>query len=132
MYLLDTDTLSDLGKPRPSPRLLDRLASEVHPLYTSSITVAEMVYGAYKTDAPERYLERMDSAFIALSGILPFDQTAAQHFGRLLAHLEQRGTPIEPLDLQIASIARANDLILVTHNIRHFERIVSLKLEDWL
>lgn len=132
MYLLDTDTLSNLGKKRPSSVLLARLATEAGKLYTSSITVGEMIHGAYKSDRPQYYLDRMRLAFGSLSEILPYDEAAAHHFGRQLAELERQGTPPAPLDLQIASIALANDLVLVTHNTDHFKRVKGLKVEDWL
>ena len=132
MYLLDTDTLSNLGKKRPSAALLVRLAAETGALYTSSITVGEMVHGAYKSDRPRYYLDKMRLAFGSLSGILPYDETAAHHFGKQLAELERQGTPPAPLDLQLASIALANDLVVVTHNTEHFKRVKGLKVEDWL
>lgn len=62
---------------------------------------------------------------------LRFDGNAAAVYGRIRARLEASGTPIGPNDLQIAAIALANDLILVTHNTREFSRVEGLRLEDW-
>jgi tRNA(fMet)-specific endonuclease VapC len=62
---------------------------------------------------------------------IPFDDTAAMVYGTIRANLAKAGTPIGPNDLQIAAIALANELTLVTHNTREFSRIQSLKLEDW-
>jgi tRNA(fMet)-specific endonuclease VapC len=62
---------------------------------------------------------------------LPFDDHAAQRYGSIRADLEARGTPIGPNDLMIAAIALANDLTLVTANIREFNRIGDLRVEDW-
>ena len=62
---------------------------------------------------------------------LPFDDAAATIFGEIRSSLAAKGTPIGPYDLQIAAIALANNLILVTHNTREFSRIADLKLEDW-
>jgi tRNA(fMet)-specific endonuclease VapC len=62
----------------------------------------------------------------------PFDEFAARRFGALKASLENDGQPLHDLDLQIAGIALENDLPLLTHNRKHFERIEKLKLEDWL
>jgi tRNA(fMet)-specific endonuclease VapC len=62
---------------------------------------------------------------------LPFDGNAAEVYGRIRARLEALGTPISPNDLQIAAIALANNLILVTHNTREFSRVEGLHLEDW-
>ena len=62
---------------------------------------------------------------------LKFNDAAANIAGREQARLAKLGTPIGPHDLQIAGIALANNLTLVTHNIREFERINDLRLEDW-
>lgn len=62
---------------------------------------------------------------------LPFDDAAAAHYGEIRAALERVGTPIGPIDLLIASIARANSLILMTHNTREFGRVAGLDLDDW-
>ncbi|MBS3026290.1 MAG: hypothetical protein HCA25_04120 [Dolichospermum sp. DET50] len=62
---------------------------------------------------------------------LPFDGKSAVIYGSIRANLEAKGTPIGAYDLQIASIALANDLILVSHNLREFNRVENLKTEDW-
>lgn len=61
----------------------------------------------------------------------PFDDEAAEVYGRIRADLEKLGTPIGPNDLLIAAIGLANDATVVTHNTREFSRIADLKLEDW-
>ena len=63
---------------------------------------------------------------------LPFSSDATPHFGDIRATLTRVGQPIGPYDLQIAAIARAQGLILVTHNTREFARVPGLMLEDWL
>ena len=63
---------------------------------------------------------------------LPFAGQATQHFGDIRAHLASQGTPIDPYDLQLAAIALAYDMTVVTHNTREFDRVPGLKLEDWL
>jgi tRNA(fMet)-specific endonuclease VapC len=62
---------------------------------------------------------------------LPFDDQSAIIYGQIRAQLVASGTPIGPNDLLIASIALANNLILVTHNTREFIRVEGLRLEDW-
>ena len=62
---------------------------------------------------------------------LPFDGQAADICGRIRASLARRGTPIGPYDFQIAAIALANNLILVTHNVDEFSRVEGLRIEDW-
>ena len=69
--------------------------------------------------------------FLGLFISLPFDDTAAEHYGQIRADLTTRGTPDGGNDLLIAAVALANDLTLVTHNTNEFMRIVGLKIEDW-
>jgi tRNA(fMet)-specific endonuclease VapC len=64
--------------------------------------------------------------------VLPFDEPAARHFGKLKAELERTGTPLAMADLQIAAIALYHQVPLITHNQRHFSRITALDLEDWI
>ena len=69
--------------------------------------------------------------FFDLFKVLPFDSQAAQKMAKIRARLAKKGTPIGPYDLQIAAIAIVNNLILVTHNTREFQRIEELQIEDW-
>lgn len=62
---------------------------------------------------------------------LAFDDLAVQEYRRIRAYLEKLGTPIGPVDMLIAAIALANDLVMVTHNTAEFSRVPGLKLEDW-
>ncbi len=75
-------------------------------------------------------LERLNQ-FLNCFRMFDFDLAAARHFGEIRAELQQRGTPIGPYDLQIAGIARANQLILVTNNLNEFSRVPNLTCEDW-
>ena len=68
----------------------------------------------------------------SLVGILPFDEVAAETYGPVRARLEAAGTPLGEPDLRVASIALANDLTLVSGNVRHFSRVPQLRLENWL
>jgi tRNA(fMet)-specific endonuclease VapC len=62
---------------------------------------------------------------------LPFNETASEAYASVRVQLEKIGTPIGPNDLLIASIALANELVLITHNAGEFSRIKGLALEDW-
>jgi tRNA(fMet)-specific endonuclease VapC len=95
-----------------------------------SIVKAEMFYGSMKSDDPQKSLA-VQQKFFSQFRSLPFDDDAALIFGEIRADLAKKGTPIGAYDLQIAAIALANDLILVTHNTNEFSRIGNLKLEDW-
>ncbi len=133
-FLLDTDTLSELMRRAPSPALLRRIATMApDDQATSSITLGELLYGAHRLETRSAgLLQRIEEAVVANLPVLPFDGTAARAYGRLRADLEARGVPIGEADTQIASIALVNDLVVVTGNVRHFERVPSLAVENWL
>jgi tRNA(fMet)-specific endonuclease VapC len=95
-----------------------------------SIVKAELFAGAAKSNTPEKILAKQQ-VFLNNFISLPFDDQAAAIYGPMRARLEKSGTPIGPLDMLIAAIALANNLILVTHNTAEFGRIQNLKIEDW-
>lgn len=132
MYCLDTDVASAvLGR---SPRLdVVRRLAQVPPAeqFTTAITLAELLYGAHKRDSPT-LLERIREWALQGVGILPFDEVAARTYGPLRTKLESQGRPLDQSDLQIASIALAYDMTLVTGNVRHFARVPGLRVENWL
>jgi tRNA(fMet)-specific endonuclease VapC len=133
-YLLDTDIISNLMRRQPSLTLIRRVAS-VAPTdqHTSSITLGELVYGAQRLpDRATALLERIDRLIPAQLPVLPFDEPAARHYGRVRATLELAGTPIGDADLRIAAIALAHALTVVTGNTRHFQRVPGLDVENWL
>jgi tRNA(fMet)-specific endonuclease VapC len=132
VFLFDTDTLSNLGKSRPSPRLLRKLAAAPGPIYTSAITVAEMLKGAHKSPNPSLFIQRLHDTLQVMSGVLPFDRQAAEVYGKIAADLERQGRTIGFPDLQIAAIARSQNLAVITHNTGHFQRVLGLRWDDWL
>lgn len=83
-----------------------------------------------KSQNPKKSLKKQNEFFEQFQS-LPFDDNAALIFGEVRAELASKGTPIGPYDLQIAAIALANNLTLVTHNTKEFGRIGNLKIEDW-
>ena len=100
----------------------------------TAVSVGELVHGAAKSQRAADNLARLDVLLAALT-ILPSDEWSAHRFGQLKAQLERASEVISDLDLQIASIALEQDAVLVTHNQRHFSRLVELSglvLEDWL
>lgn len=95
-----------------------------------SVVKAEMLTGSAKSQHPEQS-RAVQLEFFSRFQSLPFDDTAAAIYGDIRAHLEKLGTPIGSNDLMIAAIALTHDLVLVTHNLREFERVPHLRLEDW-
>jgi len=133
MYLFDTDTITNIVKPQPSPTLLQRLGKTTkNQQYVSTITISEIVYGAEKSKRPDFHLNNLETILLPAVNIIRFDSKAAYVCGRIRAELEKRGTPLDLADLEIASIAIANNLILVSNNLRHFKRVPLLQYENWL
>ncbi len=131
-YCFDTDILSATIRPAPPLHLIRRLAT-VPPQeqFTTSITVGELIYGARRVGR-EDLSRRVEQLIRRAQTVLAFDTTAARTFGFLKATLEQRGTPLAEPDLRIASIALSRGLILVTRNVRHFQRVAELTVENWI
>ncbi len=129
-YLLDANACIKLLNERDTS-IARRLASFVpQEVVVCSVVKAELYHGAYKSNRRDanlnllaRFFQRFDS--------LPFDDSAAQEYGRLRALLQKQGNLIGPNDLLIASIALANNVTLVTHNTDEFKRVPGLQLEDW-
>ena len=133
MFLFDTDTITNIVKPRPSVNLIQRLEQiSKTQQFVSTITISEIVYGAEKSQRPEYHLNNLETILMPAVNIVGFDTKAAYVCGRIRADLEKKGTPLDLADLEIASIAISNDLILITNNIRHFKRVPFLKFENWL
>ena len=129
-YLPDTNVWIRHLSPGPSPVKERIRACQLHEITLCDVVKAELYYGAYRSTRRVDNLTTLSTLFAGLDS-LPFDGAAAKVFGAIRADLEQKGTPIGPYDLQIASIAMANQCIVVTHNTREFSRIDGLKLEDW-
>lgn len=91
----------------------------------------ELYYGAYKSARTAQNLEILSTLFDEFVS-LPFDSSAAKACGMIRADLQAKGAPIGAYDLQIAAIAIANQLTLVTHNTKEFKRVPGLKIVDWL
>jgi tRNA(fMet)-specific endonuclease VapC len=128
--MLDTNICIYAIKQRPPEVLAALRAQEVAGLGLSSVTVAELAFGVAKSGsarnqkALEQFLEPLE--------IADFDRSAALVYGRLRAALEAAGTPIGPLDTQIAAHTLALGVILVSNNQREFARVPGLRLEDWV
>ena len=130
MFLFDTDTITNILKPRPSQKLLAKVSKDQQ--YISTITISKIVYGAEKSQRPEYHLNNLETILLPAVNIVGFDTKAAYVCGRIRAELERRGTPLDLADLEIASIAIANNLTLITNNVRHFIRVPLLQFENWL
>jgi tRNA(fMet)-specific endonuclease VapC len=128
-YLLDTDTLIYVFK--RAGNCLARLSPQIDSdIAISTISLFELEYGMGKSDNRVK----MDSYVLSLCrryAVLDFDRAASVQAGALRALLHTRGMPIGPYDVQIAGIALANNLTVVTRNAREFSRVPQLKVENW-
>jgi len=130
MYLLDTNICVYMINKDPK-KILEKV-NNLNPLdiKISSITVAELEYGASKSinrDKNRSSVKRFLSSF----EILNFDTTDAEIYGIIRADLERNGIIIGPYDLQLAAQALRWNYIFVTNNTKEFKRIIGLKLENW-
>ena len=128
--MLDTNICINAIKQRPPEVLAALRAQEVAGLGLSSVTVAELAFGVAKSGSARN--QRALEQFLEPLEIADFDRSAALVYGRLRAALEAAGTPIGPLDTQIAAHALALGVILVSNNQREFARVPGLRLEDWV
>ncbi len=131
MYLLDTNICIYIIRKKPVDVLKTLKTKLKKDIYISSITIAELEYGVAKSQYPEKNKIALIE-FLSIFNLLPFDDTDAAEFGIIKTDLERKGKIIGPMDLLIAGQAKAKKLILVTNNIKEFERVEGIKIENWV
>jgi tRNA(fMet)-specific endonuclease VapC len=129
-YMLDTNICIYVIKNYP-PELRERFNSLAEQLCISSITLAELHYGAEKSTRRLENLQAIEQ-FSARLEVLAFPANAAAHFGQIRADVERLGKPVGPLDMLIGAHARAEGLIVVTNNAREFRRLPGVRVENWV
>jgi len=130
-YLLDTDICIYLIKKHP-PEVLARFQqTQLKQLHISTITVFELYFGIEKNNSQQRNLVALEN-FITPLTLVDFSVESAKKAAKIRSILQKQGTPIGAYDLQIAAIAVAENMTLLTHNVREFERVKGLKLENWV
>jgi len=128
--LLDTNMCIYIMNRRPV-HLVERFQQyKPGDIAVTSITVAELQFGVFKSSQIERNRNAL-LRFLAPLEILPFTSEAAEHYGRIKARLRLIGSMIGELDCLIAAQAMALKLPLVTNNTSEFERVANLTLENW-
>ncbi|HEY1344372.1 MAG TPA: type II toxin-antitoxin system VapC family toxin [Streptosporangiaceae bacterium] len=136
MIVADTNVVSELMRPSPSPALRDWVSRQAAgELYTTAITVAEIRYGLERL-ADGRRKDRLQAAADRVFGafseyVLPFDTSAAVHYARIAGHRDQAGLPIGGFDGQIAAICRARGAALATRNIKDFAETGVEVIDPW-
>lgn len=129
-YMLDTNIVIYTIKNRPE-QVRELFKAHQGQMCISSVSWGELVYGAEKSSRPESNLADIEGMAARLE-VLPFENKAADHFGQLRAELYKQGKPIGPYDMMIAGHARSLGLILVSNNMKKFERVPGLRLENWV
>jgi tRNA(fMet)-specific endonuclease VapC len=128
--MLDTDICIYIIKRRPQS-VLDRFrAFPVGDVGISSITLAELEYGATKSAQPTKNREALEE-FVSPLDVAAFDRDAAEAYGRIRAALERKGLPIGAMDMLIAAHALSLSVSLVTNNETEFRRVPGLRVENW-
>lgn len=129
-YMLDTNIVIYVIKRRPV-EVLDVFNRHAGLMCISSITLAELLHCAEKSEKMEQNLHQIED-FISRLEVLVYSTKAAAHYGDIRANLERKGTTIGLNDLHIAGHARSEGLTLVSNNLREFERVDGLLLENWI
>lgn len=129
-YMLDTNIVIYVIKRRPLGAL-DMFNQHVGQMCISSITLAELIHGAEKSQRTEHNLTVIED-FVSRLTVLDYNVKAAAQYGDIRADLERKGTPIGVNDLHIAGHARSEGLTLVTNNLGEFERVDGLRLANWV
>lgn len=133
-FLLDTNVLSEPVAARPHPSVLERLKEHRAELATASQVIHELAYGAARLprSARRRTLERyLEQVVIPSMPVLTYDLQASLWHASERARLEALGKPAPAVDSQLAAIAVANGLTLVTRNLRDFASFEDLHCVTW-
>ncbi|MBW2436702.1 MAG: type II toxin-antitoxin system VapC family toxin [Deltaproteobacteria bacterium] len=127
--VLDTNTLIYFfkGVGKVKNRMLSTPPSEIA---LPTIVLFEIELGIAKSSSPQKRISQLKD-FTSLVNVIPFGQAEAKTAAQIRAKLEKKGIPIGPYDVLIAACAKANNLILVTHNLKEFKKIEGLRLSDW-
>ena len=132
-YMLDTNILIYLFKHKPVSvaQRINALGDETT-LCMSFFTYAELLKGAERSAKRSRVLRQLDALTAQIPVLYDTSRSLCEHYAKHFLQLKSRGTPIGANDLWIACHALSQQATLVSHNVREFERIEGLRLEDWV
>ena len=129
-YMLDTNICIYVIKKKPIEALV-KFNEHAGQLSISSITLAELIHGAEKSQRVEHNFRQVED-FISRLEILKYGEKAAFHYGNIRAGLEKKGNTIGVNDLHIAGHARSEGLTIVSNNLKEFKRVEALRTENWI
>jgi len=130
-YMLDTNICSYILKNHPVAVKLKFEEVGFGNICISTIVLAELYYGAARHPKGIVIRREIDD-FISRLIVIPWDETAADHYGAIRASLEKAGTLVGAMDMLIAAHARSCGATLVTNNVREFDRIKGLASTNWV
>jgi tRNA(fMet)-specific endonuclease VapC len=132
VYLLDTNIISEVLRRRPDPNVIARLRQvEPEETHASMIALFELRFGSMLRDDAGEFWRKIEAEIVPLVHWLDVDRSVASTAGDIAAKLQKLGTPIGVSDCLIAATALAHNLVLVSRNVRHFEKITDLLRETW-
>jgi tRNA(fMet)-specific endonuclease VapC len=132
-YLLDTNIISDLMRPIPNPIVFERVNLCRSEISTASTVIHEIMYGCLRLPESRKrqaFLNYINESVLNLP-VFDYDSKAAQWHAQERARLSKIGKTLAFADGQIASIASANNLILVTNNVADFQYFENLTIDNW-
>ncbi|NMF81954.1 type II toxin-antitoxin system VapC family toxin [Nodosilinea sp. P-1105] len=129
MYLLDTNICIALNQEHPA--VLAQFEHQGAECYIPTLVLAELYKGVYCSKRIAQNLAKLE-ALLSVLAVVPFDNAAAEDFGKIQGELRRMGKPTGEIDALIAAVARSRRDVVVTDNTRHFENISNLQLENWL
>ena len=127
--MLDTNICIYAMKNKPAAVLKRLKEYAIDGICISSVVLAELKHGVYKSVRKDKNARALNE-FLKLIEELPFDAQAAEEYGKICAYLESQDKPIDPMDMLIAAHALSQSLILVTNNVREFEPVPGLTIEN--
>ena len=130
-FLLDTNICIYIIKQKPVKVLQKFNTYQVGDIGISAITVAELKFGVQKSQFPTRNQQALAQFLLPLK-IVDFDRTAAIVYGDIRSALEKLGTPIGSLDTLIAAHALSLQVTLITNNVKEFNRVPNLQVDNWV
>ena len=129
-YMLDTNIVIYVIKRRPM-EVLEVFNQHTGQMCISSITLAELFHGVEKSSRPEHNWRQVED-FTSRLDILEYGYKAAAHYGDIRADLEREGNAVGVNNLHISGHARSEGLTLVSNNLREFDRVKGLRMENWV
>jgi tRNA(fMet)-specific endonuclease VapC len=134
-HLLDTSVYSQPIRKTPVQTALNRWEAVGDTAVVSSVICeAEVLFGIRKEkrmNSGTKIGERYDALLKGKCDLLPVDETVAEAYAEIRDDLQSRGKQVKPMDLLIAATAKANNLIVATLNVKDFEIVNGITVEDW-